>query len=378
MIANVKHLLGQTPAVPSAVRTLLLVGAAVGLLAVGGNLATDFPRRIPSPVFGEHANRAGATASRLPRPAEPIGFRPVTPQEAQRINAAIPVAAAIIPAATPFDFRGGNARNFERAVNCLTSAIYYEAARESPDGQRAVAQVVLNRVRHPSYPNSVCGVVFEGQERSTGCQFSFTCDGSRARAPVAFYWSRSRRIAEAALSGSVYRPVGWATHYHANYVVPYWSSSLIKVASIESHIFYRWRGGWGQPTAFKDAYAGIEPDPNALWRQAKASETTLEAPEWRTAVAAEPMPPGLQRAQVDGPISRLVLASRNPGASASRRHTMTGDVLPKQLRWSLKVADSEGTSAASRAPATEVSSGPKDRVVAVENADPSFPADGLR
>ena len=74
---------------------------------------------------------------------------------------------------------------FERSLQCLTEAVYYEARSESEEGQRAVAQVVLNRVRHPAYPNSVCGVVYQGSERVTGCQFSFTCDGALGRPELA-------------------------------------------------------------------------------------------------------------------------------------------------------------------------------------------------
>ena len=88
-----------------------------------------------------------------------------------------------------------------RALECLTAAIYYEAASEPDQGQRAVAQVVLNRVAHPSFPNTVCGVVYQGSERSTGCQFSFTCDGSLMRVPSKFFWERARGVAAQALSG---------------------------------------------------------------------------------------------------------------------------------------------------------------------------------
>ena len=151
-----------------------------------------------------------------------------------------------------------------RALECLTSAIYYEAAQEPTDGQRAVAQVVLNRVRHPAFPNSVCGVVYEGSTRPTGCQFTFTCDGSMARAPMPDLWNRARKVAEEALNGAVYAPVGLATHYHANYVVPYWASSLVKTAVEGAHIFYRWAGGWGQPAAFNDRWSGTEGSPAAL------------------------------------------------------------------------------------------------------------------
>ena len=127
-----------------------------------------------------------------------------------------------------------------------------------------VAQVVLNRVRHPAFPNSVCGVVYEGSTRVTGCQFTFTCDGSMRYAPIPSLWNRARKVAAAALSGSVYAPVGHATHYHANYVVPYWASSLVKTAVEGAHIFYRWAGGWGRPVAFSDRWSGREGSPAAL------------------------------------------------------------------------------------------------------------------
>ncbi len=146
-----------------------------------------------------------------------------------------------------------------RALQCMTLALYYEAANEPTDGQRAVAQVILNRVAHPSYPNSVCGVVFQGSERQTGCQFSFTCDGSLSRKPMRASWDRARGVAAAALAGSVYRPIGFATHYHATYVLPYWAASLSRVATIGLHTFYTWRGLAGGADAFAARYAGREP-----------------------------------------------------------------------------------------------------------------------
>jgi len=162
------------------------------------------------------------------------------------------------PAARPM-YLGGTSTDRARALQCMTMAIYYEAATESDAGQRAVAQVVLNRVAHPSYPNTVCGVVFQGSERSTGCQFSFTCDGSLARAPARKFWDRAQAVAAAALGGAVYRPVGLATHYHTIYIHPYWADSLTNLATIGAHTFYRWKGAAGLPAAFSDAYAGGEP-----------------------------------------------------------------------------------------------------------------------
>ena len=113
--------------------------------------------------------------------------------------------------AEPFE-ASRNPQTFERSVQCLTEAIYYEARSEAEDGQRAVAQVVLNRVRHPAYPNTVCGVVYQGAERTTGCQFSFTCTGVMGPIMEHAAWDRSRRIAIQALRGRVFRPVGHAVN----------------------------------------------------------------------------------------------------------------------------------------------------------------------
>src|SRR5207253_7963289 len=114
------------------------------------------------------------------------------------------------------------------ALRCLTQAIYYEAANEPETGKRAVAQVVINRMRHPAYPKSVCGVVYEGANAAV-CQFSFTCDGALLRAPAQRQWAESRAVAEAALAGNVLPEVGSATNYHADYVLPRWAFTLGKI-----------------------------------------------------------------------------------------------------------------------------------------------------
>ena len=162
------------------------------------------------------------------------------------------------PAARAFDFTGSGIDR-ARALQCLANAVYYEAASEAIGGQRAVAQVVLNRVAHPSYPNSVCGVVYQGSERKTGCQFTFTCDGSLSRRPMNAAWDRALLVARQALAGEVYEAVGLATHYHTIWINPYWAPSLDTVGTIGAHRFYRWRGAAGRPGAFTAAYRGNEP-----------------------------------------------------------------------------------------------------------------------
>src|SRR5688572_25735736 len=151
---------------------------------------------------------------------------------------AAPALAGHGGAAAPY-VANRDPEEFDQSLECLTQAVYYEARNQSADGQRAVAQVVLNRVRHPAYPNSVCGVVFQGSERITGCQFSFTCDGSMYRGIDRRAWERAREIAHAALSGDVYRPVGLALNFHTTSISPYWAPSLVRQAVVGSHIFYR-------------------------------------------------------------------------------------------------------------------------------------------
>ena len=172
-------------------------------------------------------------------------------------DAPIMTAGALRPA-RPFVFQG-TAEDRRRALRCLTQAVYFEAALEPDAGQAAVAQVVLNRVRDPNYADTVCGVVFEGAERITGCQFSFTCDGSLSQAPVAWAWERARKVAEKALNGEVARDVGTATHYHADYVNPWWSPTVARVTKIGAHVFYRWKGIYGETAAFRAVYKGHEP-----------------------------------------------------------------------------------------------------------------------
>ena len=169
-------------------------------------------------------------------------------------------ADASIHPARPFSMAAASTADRSRALQCLTAAVYYEAAREPDAGQQAVAQVVLNRVRHPAFPATVCGVVYQGSERS-GCQFSFACDGSAARAPSQEYWIRAAKVAAAALGGRVFAPVGLATHYHTYAVTPRWNRSLVMTAAIGAHFFHRWQGWWGTPAAFNQGYKGGEPLP---------------------------------------------------------------------------------------------------------------------
>jgi len=192
----------------------------------------------------------------------------LAPDDAQAQNAAVDIVEGGPGTAPPFRFTG-SAADRTRARDCLALAAMAEAGYGDAD-QRAVMQVILNRTRHPAFANTVCGVVYQGAERRTGCQFTFTCDGSLARSYPESQWRAARQRAEEALGGRVDKTVGIATHYHANYVYPWWSPKLDKIATVGPHLFFRWRGFWGTGTALNATYRGGEPDPMALRSTAQA------------------------------------------------------------------------------------------------------------
>ncbi|OYW45808.1 MAG: hypothetical protein B7Z08_00025 [Sphingomonadales bacterium 32-68-7] len=219
-------------------------------------------------LFGT-GERSGAIAAppleALPARPEAIAQVPVSQlpaDQARARNEAIAFADTSPAAASPFRF-AGTPLDQARATDCLALAAMAEAGA-SDQGQRAVIQVVLNRARHPAFPSRICSVVFQGSERSTGCQFTFTCDGSLRRSYGEDAWALARARAQQALEGQVYAPVGTATHYHTDWVHPYWSSQLDKIARVDTHLFFRWRGFWGTRAAARVAYAGGEPAIGAL------------------------------------------------------------------------------------------------------------------
>lgn len=223
--------------------------------------------RIETALVANRAGPATAAASYAPDPnAAPMAG---TTGTIDISNLVVPSNAVLTPdldgtvrPAQPFSMNGASALDRGRALDCLSTAIYYEAASESDDGQRAVAQVILNRVRHPAFPSTVCGVIYQGSERATGCQFSYACDGSMARPRSAAGMARATRIAAAALNGYVFGPVGLATHYHSYAVTPSWNRALVMTDAIGAHFFHRWKGYWGTAAAFSNArYHGGEPMP---------------------------------------------------------------------------------------------------------------------
>jgi spore germination cell wall hydrolase CwlJ-like protein len=297
-----------------------LAGAALAVPSTDGERA---PAAVPAPP--------------------PLLVQPLAPTEALALNETIPLADGPNPAARPFLISANSGTAQARALDCLTSAVYYEAGSQDPDGQRAVAQIVLNRVRHPAFPASVCGVVYEGSTRATGCQFTFTCDGSLNRRPDIAGWARARVVADAALHGYVYAPVGYATHYHADYVVPYWASTLAKNAVVGAHIFYRWSGGWGRPDAFVQAYAQSEPNGDALRSAALLAEQRQQATPAEADVAkaiaeipgATMLPTVLNRRGEARVAVRMQVAARDAVERSVHRDYVEQVQASDNLRWTL-------------------------------------------
>jgi hypothetical protein len=134
--------------------------------------------------------------------------------------------------------------NLNREQRCLAEAVYFEARSEPEEGQAAVAQVVLNRMKSGLYPSSICGVVYQNRHRHLACQFTFACEGKSLRISDQDSWQNASRIAKEVLEGKTYlADVGAATHYHADYVRPRWAKRLKKMDVIGRHVFYKLRPG---------------------------------------------------------------------------------------------------------------------------------------
>ena len=282
--------------------------ALVGLLLLPFLFLGLFHQTPHSPVH----DREAAVEQVLPLPAVPdlpatgedtVILSQLAAGDAQARNAAVGFAEAGPGKATPFSFRGSSADR-ARARDCLALAGMAEAGGGDGD-QRAVMQVILNRVRHPAFAKTVCGVVFEGSQRPTGCQFSFTCDGSLARRYSDAAWRAARARADEMLAGAIDATVGNATHFHANYVYPWWSDKLDKVAQVGPHIFFRWRGFWGTRNALSARYGGGEPDPLRL------QETAL------TVATANPLPTLMQGGEAVRSITTELVNQTTEGGDAT-------------------------------------------------------------
>ncbi|MEE4453622.1 cell wall hydrolase [Novosphingobium resinovorum] len=267
-------------------RARFWLGACLSLVA-GTTVPARHPTASALPLPSPPPPPAPAIASRPAPPGEGVPVAPDEPSArlAVAFNAAVPLARSALAIAAPFRL-DASAPDLARAADCLAAAGYYEAGSRAAD-QRAVLQVVLNRVRHRAFPATVCGVVFEGAERRTGCQFTFTCDGAMLRrTPSALAWQQARALAAQMLRGEVEPAVGLATHYHTDWVSPAWDRTMDKIAAVRSHLFYRWRG----LQTFTMRHAGHEPAIPQMARLSQAHGLPLTLATDQTAPLAPAAP----------------------------------------------------------------------------------------
>lgn len=211
---------------------LLKAAARTDAGQVDSGVLTLAARHDPAPaaVDTDLDRRSAALAARLEKTAQ---------SQPQLLKTSLAVSGPAQPRlapAAPYVATGALASS--RELECLTQAVYYEARGETPAGQAAIAQVVLNRARSPSFPKSVCGVVFQGAN-GRGCQFSFACNGAMHGRRERAAWNRAHKVASRALAGFVMAEVGAATHFHTTQVNPRWGASLLRVGQIGVHVFYR-------------------------------------------------------------------------------------------------------------------------------------------
>lgn len=195
---------------------------------------------------------SGQYVAVMPRPLEVASIDPSSSDALRAIDSTVPMPvtasgqlayAREIAPVTSFDNTKPAGTYSERDLWCLSQAIYFEARGESYRGQVAVAQVVMNRLKHRLYPDTICGVVFQGQEKRNACQFSFACDGIPEIINDKKSWAQAEEIAKKVTDGELYlTEVANATHYHATYVLPDWAPRLDKVTKIGMHVFYRFKG----------------------------------------------------------------------------------------------------------------------------------------
>lgn len=180
------------------------------------------------------------------------------PAEAPAQAALAPLPTPAAPLFTPAVNRSLQLESKASELNCLTQAVYFEARGETAKGQAAVAEVILNRVKHPAFPKTVCGVVYQGAAAGRGCQFSFACDGAAERVREDRAWTRAQRVATQVLAGAMLADVGGATHFHTTGVAPSWGDHMRLVTRVGMHVFYRFGAPRHRPTQAEPVAADVQ------------------------------------------------------------------------------------------------------------------------
>ena len=202
---------------------------------------------------------ASLNAGAMPMPSVSQDSMPISLPPLNMVP--LPTPAPGVPPPSPAQRLKLDDKEYAKAQRCLANAIYWEARSEPVRGQMAVAQVVMNRVFSPFYPNDVCSVVYQNAHRHLSCQFTFACDGKRKTITERGHWARANRIAKQTLDGQIYvQEVAKSTHYHAAYVNPIWNREMKKLVRFGLHSFYRpyaWGNGadmpvWGRTAMAKD------------------------------------------------------------------------------------------------------------------------------
>ena len=211
------------------------LSAAVGLALAFGS--------VPARADGDLAGRLGALLGQERQalevvPSARLAALTVPPAPAARAPEVAPETVAVVEPAPMPDLAAVSASGGAE-WQCLAEALYFEARGESLQGMMAVAEVILNRVDSPAYPNSVCGVVGQGGSGLYQCQFSYNCDGrsDAIREPGA--WNTVGRVARLMLDGAPRTLTDGATHYHTRAVNPSWARRFPQTAAVGAHLFYR-------------------------------------------------------------------------------------------------------------------------------------------
>ncbi len=300
----------------------IALGSCAGLVIGAGYLASSGskPAAPPAPTVSGSLQAANVAVGLKEHPHLPAvavvavaAAPPVQPLLAgvalrDRFRAA---AQALHAVAQPFRFQ--QVADAQTDLHCLTEAVYFEARGEGAEGQQAVAQVVLNRVRHPAFPKTICAVVH--QHTGSGCQFSFACSGRQA-ALTSVAWRRAETIASSEMHGTVMTAVGDATHFQAARASPF--TGLLKVAQIGAHIFYRFGGHAGAPAMFHQVPGASAPAKIEVAQLGVAPAVKAAQPipvDGRIKVTLYPSPP-VAAAVKPEPAKLLAATSPEPKSAA--------------------------------------------------------------
>ncbi len=297
-------------------------GLVVGVAYLAGSGGKVAARVVPAPAASGPLQatahpvvRVGGAPVRLvsvASAATKTNGAPIQPDLALRDRFRVAVQA-FHAAAQPFHFQ--KVADAPSDLHCLTEAVYFEARGEGSPGQQAVAQVVLNRVRHPAFPKTICAVVH--QHAGSSCQFSFAC--SSRQSPIeAVAWRRAEAIASGEMHGAVMAAVGDATQFQAARASPF--AGLLKVAQVGAHIFYRFGGHAGAPAMFHQTpAASAEPATIELARLEPAPAIKAAQPvlsDGRIKVTLYPAPETLPsvKPEMVKPVSTFPAEAKSPPA----------------------------------------------------------------